>query len=134
MELSFSKPLYPLDAVYGAAYIFIDRCYALLDEPSEGLFRVTLALKNGEPAEHTLSSLANEFAREIQSCALRAEIAKETAELIEAATNTALLGAVGPPTLDDLEKFDFSGEALEDPLGIAMSWEEKHATKKDPAP
>ena len=37
---------------------------------------------------------------------------------------------MGPPTLDDLEKFDFSDETFEDPLGIAMSWEDKHGKKK----
>ena len=37
---------------------------------------------------------------------------------------------MGPPSLDDLEKFDFSDEPFEDPLGIAMSWEEKYGKKK----
>jgi hypothetical protein len=36
---------------------------------------------------------------------------------------------MGPPSLDDLEKFDFSAEAFDDPLGIAMSWEEKYGKK-----
>ena len=30
-------------------------------------------------------------------------------------------GALGPPSLEELEDFDFSNEAFEDPLGIAMS-------------
>jgi His-Xaa-Ser system protein HxsD len=134
VELSFAKSLYPLDAVYGAAYVFIDRCYVLLDEPSEDLFRVTLAWKKGEPPEDALRSLAGEFANEILSCAWRAQIAKENRGIIEAVTNKALAGAMGPPTMEDLAKFDFSDDALDDPLGIAMSWEEKYGKKKDPAP
>ena len=42
-------------------------------------------------------------------------------------------GAMGAPSLDDLESFDFSSEAFEDPLGIALSWEEKYGKKTPPA-
>jgi hypothetical protein len=48
-------------------------------------------------------------------------------------TTQALAGAMGAPSLDELEKFDFSGETFDDPLGIALSWEEKHK-KKEPTP
>jgi His-Xaa-Ser system protein HxsD len=130
VELQFAKTLYPLDAVYGAAYIFIDRCYVLIDEPDAHHFRVTLAWKKGVPPEDGLRMLAGEFANEILSCAWRAQIAKESRGIIEAVTVKALAGAMGPPTLDDLERFDFSDEAFEDPLGIALSWEEKYGKKK----
>jgi|HubBroStandDraft_1064217.scaffolds.fasta_scaffold166122_1 His-Xaa-Ser system protein HxsD len=130
VELNFSKTLYPLDAVYGAAYIFIDRCYVLLDEPNEHGFRVTLTWKKGTPPEDGLRTLAGEFANEILSCAWRAQIAKESRGIIEAVTVKALAGAMGPPTIDDLERFDFSDDAFDDPLGIAMSWEDKYGKKK----
>ena len=42
----------------------------------------------------------------------------------------AISGAMGPPSLDELEDFDFTEEPFEDPLGIAQSWEEKY-TKKE---
>ena len=41
-------------------------------------------------------------------------------------------GAPAEPSLDDLANFDFTEEAFDDPLGIAMSWEEKYK-KKTPA-
>ena len=41
----------------------------------------------------------------------------------------ALAQNYGAPSLDDLEKFDFSAEKFEDPLGIAVSWEEKYKKK-----
>jgi hypothetical protein len=47
-------------------------------------------------------------------------------------TAQALAGAMGPPSLDELEKFDFSEDTFEDPLGIALSWEEKHKKKARP--
>ena len=49
-------------------------------------------------------------------------------------TSRALSGAAGPPGLDDLLTMDIGEEsAFEDPLGIAMSWEEKYTKKKSAA-
>jgi His-Xaa-Ser system protein HxsD len=124
---------YPLDALYGAAYVFIDRCYVLLDKPEpDGSWRVTLASRKPDPDVEQLRALVGEFANELLSCAWRAKIAEENRALIESVTAQALGGAMGPPSLDDLEKFDFSEETFEDPLGIALSWEEKHKKKARP--
>ena len=122
---------YSLDALYGAAYVFIDRCFVLLDKPDTS-YRVTLAWKKSEPTEDQLRALVGEFANELLSCAWRAKITEDSRALIESVTAQALGGAIGPPTLDELEKFDFSDETFEDPLGIAMSWEEKHRKKARP--
>lgn len=130
ISLRMDAQLYPLGALYAAAYVFIDRCYVLLDKPEASQFRVTLSWKKGEPPEGALEALAGEFANELLSCAWRAKIAEESRATIEAVTARAMAGAMGPPTLDELEKFDFSEEAFEDPLGIAMSWEDKYGKKK----
>jgi His-Xaa-Ser system protein HxsD len=133
IRLRVESTAYPLSAVYGAAYLFIDRCYVLLDRPDASSIRVTLSWKRGEPPEGALEALAGEFANELLSCAWRAKIAEESRGVIEAATAKALSGAMGPPTLDDLEGYEFGDEAFDDPLGIAMSWEEKYGKKKPPA-
>jgi His-Xaa-Ser system protein HxsD len=129
IELRVDETLYPLDALYAASYIFIDRCYVMLDKPVAGQVRVTLSWKKGAPPEGALRALGGEFVNELLSCAWRAKITSESRAIIEAATTRALAGAMGPPSLDDLEKFDFSAEAFDDPLGIAMSWEEKYGKK-----
>jgi His-Xaa-Ser system protein HxsD len=126
--------VYPIAAVYGAAYVFLDRCYVLLDKPDASSIRVTLSWKRGEPPAGALEALAGEFANELLSCAWRAKIAEESRAVIEATTAKALSGAMGPPSLDDLEGYEFGDEAFEDPLGIAMSWEEKYGKKKPPTP
>ena len=124
-QITLDEKLYPLEAVYGAAYIFIDRCYVLLDRSEKGV-RVTLAPKT---AMADLSPLVGEFANELLSCAWRHSITQNNRAVIEAVTTQAIGGAMGPPSLDDLEKFDFSAEKFEDPLGIALSWEEKYKKK-----
>ena len=133
VALTVDASLYPLGAVYGAAYVFLDRCYVLLDKPDAAHVRVTLSWKKGEPPEGALVAMAGEFANELLSCAWRAKIAEESRAVIESTTARALSGAMGAPSLDDLEKFEFGDEAFEDPLGIAMSWEEKYAKKKEKA-
>lgn len=135
VSLRVDAQIYPLGALYAASYVFIDRCYVLLDRPEPAQFRATLSWKKGEPPEGALDALVGEFANELLSSAWRAKIAEESRATIEAATARALSGAMGAaggpaPTLDELEKFDFSEEAFEDPLGIAMSWEDKYGKKK----
>jgi His-Xaa-Ser system protein HxsD len=124
--------LYPLEALYGAAYVFIDRYYVLLDRPEPAKLRIVLSPKKpGENVLEQLRAAIGELANELLSASWRHQITQENRAQIEAVTMQAIGSAMGPPTLDDLERFDFTDEAFEDPLGIAMSWEEKYAKKKD---
>lgn len=130
VSLRVDSNLYPLEAIYAAAYVFIDRCYVFLDRPGEARVRVSLSPKKVALDANGAREVVGEFANELLSCAWRAQIAKDSRAIIEAVTAQALSGARGAPSLDELEAFDFSEEAFEDPLGIAMSWEEKYAKKK----
>lgn len=123
--------LYPLDAVYGASYTFLDRCYVLLDRAAPGKVRITLTPKKDTTGQSDLRSWAGELQNELLSCAWRSQIVRENRAVIEAVTLQAISGAMGPPSLDDLKDFDFSEEPFEDPLGIGLSWEEKYKKKKD---
>lgn len=128
--LDVDAGIYPLEALYGAAYVFIDRCYVFLDRPEPTTLRVVLTPKAvGGDVKEQLRDMVGELANELVSAAWRHQITQENRAQIEAVTMQAISGAMGPPTLDDLEEFDFTEEAFEDPLGIAMSWEEKYAKK-----
>jgi His-Xaa-Ser system protein HxsD len=131
VSVTVDASLYPLEALYGASYIFIDRCYLLLDKPDATHFKVTLAPKKGAADVETLKALVGEFSNELLSCAWRATITQENRALIETVTSRAIAGAMGPPSFDDLAAFDFTEEPFEDPLGIAQSWEEKYKRKDD---
>lgn len=135
VSLRVDETLYPLESIYAAAYVFIDRCYVFLDKPAENRVRVTLSSKKEPFGAEAARDVVGEFANELLSCAWRAQIARDSRATIEAVTAQALAGARGAPSLDELEAFDFSDEAFDDPLGIAMSWEEKYAKgKKDQKP
>lgn len=137
VAVTVDAALYPLEALYGAAYIFIDRCYVLLDRPRDGVWSVSLSSKKGDATPEALRAMVGEFANELLAQAWRQKIIEENRAVLETVTTQALAGAMGPPTLDDLAAFDFTEEGFDDPLGIAMSWEEKQQQKKsakDPEP
>jgi His-Xaa-Ser system protein HxsD len=134
VTLTVDAAVYPLEAVYGAAYIFIDRCFVLLDRPKAGSVAVTLAPKKGAAEAEVLRQMAGEFANELLTQAWRQKIVEENRVILETVTTQALAGALAhstpaEPSLDDLASFDFTEEAFDDPLGIAMSWEEKYKKK-----
>jgi His-Xaa-Ser system protein HxsD len=128
LSVEFDEALYPRDAIYGASYIFLDRCYIHLDRPAGGRISVQLRLKPSVNA--ALEELAGEFENELLGQAWRRQILDENRALIERVSARAAAGSAGPPGLDDLLNVDATGEAFDDPLGIAMSWEEKYKKKK----
>lgn len=131
VTVTVDDSLYPLDAVYGASYTFLDRCFVLLDRPAPSRLRITLTPKREGGTETELRAMVGELQNELLSCAWRSQIVRESRAVIEAVTLQAVSGAMGPPSLDDLKDFDFSEEPFEDPLGIGLSWEEKYKKKKD---
>ena len=128
VSVTVDETLYPLDAVYGAAFTFIDRCYVLLDRPGAAQVRITLTPKSLDTGESALRDVAGELENELLSCAWRAQIVRENRAVIEAVTLKAISGAMGPPTLDELE--DFAAEYGDDleallgpgPAGRALEW------------
>jgi len=128
-SLVVDEEVYPLEALYGAAFAFLDRCYVLVDRPEPGRFRVTLSRKDGDSSEPALRALVGEIGNELLACAWRYRLAIDNRATIEATTAQAVAGAMGPPSLDDLAGFDFGEEPFEDPLGIAVPWEEKYGKK-----
>ncbi len=127
LVLSLHKSLYPLDVVYGAAYIFIDRAYVLLDRQGDRVI-VEIAHKDDDAGAEALRSLAGEFSNELLSQALRRRITKENQNVLETIVSQALAGATGamvPSAFDDDEEEDDDLDFLDDPLGIAVPWEER---------
>ncbi len=135
--LTVREELYPLDAVFAAAFTFIKDCWVVIDRADGERWRVVLTPKAAGATAAELEAWVGGFANELLACAYRHRLAKANRATVEAVTAAALAGALGPPTLDELEDFDFSNEAFEDPLGIAQSWEAKYGKKAkagDPPP
>lgn len=164
--ISVKTSIYPLDAIYGASYAFIDKAYIFLDSDTENKINIRLKLKLD--AIHyfkTLKELKDEFLNELLNFSLRQRISKENKQLREYIVGAALLGATGEiniyqnrsqtennqpievigegksldaknvdqDTLIKNEDEDTPSEEInvtesfDDPLGIAVPWEEKFA-------
>jgi His-Xaa-Ser system protein HxsD len=130
--------LYPLEAVYAAAYYFLDKAYVRLGRGLGSNVRVILKGKK-QLTEKQLNDLADEFLNELLSCSLRDKISKNNKKIREYIIIKALTSALPEETnklQDDVpwikknnKKEEFIKKPIiKDPLGILAPWQEK--TKK----
>lgn len=138
VDLTVDTALYPMDAILGTAYVFVERCYVFLDRAGEAGVRVSLSPKDGT-SEGAMRAVAGDFQNELLAQALRCRIAERHEKLRETIVARALFGAaprleestsVEPPpdpqaALDPQFLPAEGDDYLEDPLGIAVPWEEK---------
>jgi His-Xaa-Ser system protein HxsD len=130
-RVELDEDLYPKDAIYGAVYTLLDRCFLQLDRAGAG--RVVVRVKAKEGGAEATRASAGELENELLAQAYRRVIASRNRRSVESVTQRAIAGAAGPPGLDELLSMEIGdATAFEDPLGIAMSWEEKFAKKKGP--
>jgi len=132
LVISLNPKIYPLEAIYGACYVFIDRAYLFLDGDLNKEVKIFLKGKK-ELSPKELEKLAGEFENELLNYSLRLSIAKNTKNIRETIVERALFSVL--PHEKELEKINKSEQIDEktienDPLGIAVPWEEKYGNKK----
>ncbi len=130
ISFEVDESVYPLEATYGACYLFLEQCFVYLTRPRLGVVGVRLTTRGAAtPAE--LETLAGEFGNELLSQALRLKLSQATMRIREYYTAAALRAATSAPSVDDLLAELESEELLEDPLEIMVPWEEKHGAGQD---
>lgn len=117
--------IYPLEAVYGAAYVFLDRAYLKLDGDPEKKILVLIKSKENY-SKKKLENLASDFLNELLSYGLRYQISKNNRKIREYIVGTAILSALGEGGEEEKNKEDWQ----KDTMGIAVPWEEKYGKKK----
>ena len=129
--LNINPKIYPLEVVYSASYVFLDRAYIMLDGNPEKEIIVRMKPKGKEDLE----KLGGEFMNELINYADYKNRAAQTRKIREMLLERALLtndpGIIQQKdefdeVTDDLEEDDF----LDDPEGIAIPWEEKYGKDK----
>ena len=131
ITFEIEESIYPLEAVYGASYLFLDRCFLYLSRARDGVVGVRLTVQEAsEASPANLDALAGEFANELLSQTLRASLSQSTARIREYYTAAALRAATSAPSVDDLLAELESEELLEDPLEIMVPWEEKQGEEE----
>ena len=121
-KVEVQKGLYPLEVIYGASYQFIDRCYVRLEQADDG--KIAILLKSKPDSEADMDAVAGEFQNELLSQAYRRKVAMRTGKVRDMVVQRALYSAVPEQSyMDDMAGDDL--DFLDDPLGIAVPWEEK---------
>ena len=122
--VSVNTRLYPLDVVYSAAYVFIDKAYIVL-EGDKNKLKVMLKPKDACDLER----LGSEFNNELLNYALHNKKNEKTKAVRDAIMQRALI-TNDPSIIDDDALFDEElDEIFDDPEGIAIPWEEKYGKK-----
>jgi len=124
IKVTVDSKIYPLEAVYGAAYVFLDKAYLRLEgDPKK---KITIAIKGkSKLSKKEIEKLAGEFLNELLNYSLRYQISRQNRRIREYIVGSALLGAAGEEQTEE-EKEDWQ----KDTLGIAVPWEEKYKKKK----
>ena len=117
------ESVYKRDAVYGTAYLFIDRCFVFLTRPEESKIGVELVARE-ESSEADLEAMAGEFVNELLNQMVRAQVGEATARIREYYMARAFFSTDTQTTIDDLLA-ELDDEELEEaPLEIAVPWED----------
>jgi His-Xaa-Ser system protein HxsD len=114
--------IYPLDVIYSAAYVFLDRVYLSLDGDPEKEVKIELRLKSLKSIKEELEKLGREFFNEL----LNYSFYKKQAEKNQSVRETLLKTALNTNIQEECSPIE---EYLEDPGGISIPWEEKYGDK-----
>lgn len=122
VSFDLHEELYPKAAVYGAAYLFVDRAWLFLSRPSDGHIRVRIRARSAA-SQDELVALAGEFANELLNQVLRAQVSEATASLREYTLARAFFGAEQRVSIDALLAELDAEELDDDPLEIEVPWD-----------
>jgi His-Xaa-Ser system protein HxsD len=127
-QVSFDvhEELFVIDAIYGAAYLFVDRCWVFFSRPDDKVVGVHLKPKD-ESDQAILDGLAGEFANELLNQAIRVRIGESTATIREYTMARAFFTAPVQSSIDALLAELDAEELEEDDLEISVPWEESGA-------
>jgi hypothetical protein len=126
VEVSFDEGELPRDAVYAASFAMIDRAWVHLDR-ADGKLTIALRAKRGDA---DLAALVADLEAGLHAEAWRLRTLEEGRGTIDAIVTRAF-GGPDEASLDTLLGAEEGEGAFEDPLGIALTWEEKYGKKAD---
>lgn len=122
ISFTLNEELYPREAILGAAYLFVDRCFIFLTRPGDTL--VDVRLKSKEPSSpEQLEILAGDFANALLDQVVRFHVAERTGRLREYTMARAFFTTPAQASIDQLLAELDAEEMMEDDLEIAVPWQ-----------
>jgi len=129
---ALNSKIYPLDAVYNACYVFIDRMYIYLDSSKKNEIIVSLKTK-GKATKDELEDSKNEFFNELLNVSLRKNISKQNHKILEYIVGGAITASLEKPEMEN--KKTETGGLEKEIASLKEKWDKKFKTanyKKDP--
>ena len=122
VSFTLNEELYPREAIFGAAYLFVDRCFVFLHRPGDK--QVEIRLKSKEPSTpEALEALAGEFANALLDQVVRFHVAERTGRLREYTMARAFFTTPAQSSIDQLLAELDAEELMEDDLEIEVPWQ-----------
>lgn len=137
--VKINPKIYPLDVVYSAAYVFLDKAYVLIDGDPKKEIIVELKPKDGKSIDKLGDEFNNELLnyanykkfseknKDIRTMIVQRAIVTNDPEIITEKSDDDDLDEETKKLLKELEQED--DDFLDDPQGIAIPWEEKYGKK-----
>ena len=127
------EELYARDAILGAAYLFVDRCFVFLARPADKQVEVRLKPKEGAADPDTLEALAGEFANALLDQVVRFRVAETTGRIREYYMARAFFTTATQSSIDQLLAELDEEELEDDELEIEVPWETPAASATEDA-
>lgn len=124
VSFTLDTSVYPREAIFGAAYLFVDRCFLFFTAPAEGQVEVRLKPKDAPSEAGALEALAGEFGNALLDQVLRAQVADSTGKLREYAFARAFLSTPVQSSIEQLLAELDEEELEDDELEIDVPWEQ----------
>ena len=124
--ISINPKIYPLDVVYSAVYVLLDKAYIVIDgDPAEEIIvEIRSKEKDGDVEE-----IGHELNNELVNYAVYKTQSEKNKAIRQTIIQRALL--TNNFEADDISDDGEIGDYLDDPEGIAVPWEEKYGNDKD---
>ncbi len=126
VEIKINPRLYPLEVIYSAAYVFLDKAYITLDGDPEKEIIVKL-----KPKQHCKNEkLKEEFKNELVNYCFYKTHSEKYENLRTTILQRALATNLQEDLIDEVLENMEEDEDFEDVEKIAVPWEEKYGKKK----
>ena len=127
VEASVNPDIYPLDIIYSAAYVFLDRAYVLLKgDPAK---EVVVELKPKKTG-YDLEKLGLEFNDQLLNYAAYKTLSEKSLEVKQMLMHEIFSHVVEKNNETQTPAENYAADnIIDDPEGILIPWEEKYGKK-----
>lgn len=135
IRLMLPASLYPLDVIYTASYVYLDRAYIFLKGDPKKDIEIVLKPKESMDKEG-LRGFAGEFCNQLINYGRQLHISRDSIEIKKRLLQEIFAFATPFEDTDQRQKDEETedGQEIDDPEGILIPWEEKYgkqSAKKD---